>query len=153
MAATRHLGILLSRGVAELDAVGPWEVAVVLDTASDDGHDVLCVSTSGDLVTCAEGLVVQAQHSYPDAPALMSMVCPGGQGTRSHLGDDAPLDWVRRQRKDVALMTSASRTTGAWHPSRSLAGTDMALHLLSRLAGEDRARQSAAASSTTPSPF
>ncbi len=55
---------------------------------------------------CAKGLVVQAHHSYADAPPLEVLLHPGSSGTRPQLHDDAHLDWVRRARGDVALMTS-----------------------------------------------
>lgn len=133
---------------------------------------------------CAKGLLVQAHHSYADAPPLDVLIYPGGHGTRAHLQDDAQLDWVRRQRAAVPLMTSVC--TGAlvyaaagllrgrpatthWRSLDTLheldpsidvrrderfvddgdlitsagisAGIDMALHLVDRLAGTDRARQ------------
>ena len=130
-----------------------------------------------------KGLVVQAEHSYTDAPPLDVLVYPGGQGTRRQLIDDAQLDWVRHQRREVPLLTSvctgslvfaaagllANRpATTHWaslellaelDPSIELrrderfvddgdivtgagisAGIDMALHLVSRLAGDERAR-------------
>lgn len=55
---------------------------------------------------CAKGLIVQADHSYVDAPPFEVLVYPGGQGTRPQLNDQAQLDWVRRQRAEVPLMTS-----------------------------------------------
>ena len=130
-----------------------------------------------------EGLVVQADHSYADAPPLDVLVYPGGQGTRRHLVDDAQLDWVRHRRREVPLLTSvctgslvyaaagllANRpATTHWASLELLAeldpsidvrreerfvddgdvvtaagisaGIDMALHLVRRLAGDERAR-------------
>jgi putative intracellular protease/amidase len=49
-------------------------------------------------------LVVQAQHSFADAPPLDVLVYPGGQGTRPQLHDDGQLGWIPRQRGP--LMTS-----------------------------------------------
>lgn len=109
---TKHIGILLFPDVEELDAIGPWEVLSYWSrNFPEDGYTVSCLSRSGGLVQCAKGLVVQAHHSYADAPPLEVLVYPGGQGTRPQLHDDAQLDWVRRQRDDVPLMTSVC--TGA----------------------------------------
>jgi len=181
----KHIGILLFSEVEELDAIGPWEVlSFWARNYRQDGYEVSCLSKTGGLVQCAKGLVVQAQHSYADAPPLDVLVYPGGQGTRRQLRDDAQLDWVRRQRSEVPLMTSVC--TGAFvyaaagllagRPAtthwRSLdvlseldpsiqvrrderfvddgdvitsagisAGIDMALHLVDRLAGTERARE------------
>jgi len=109
---TKHIGILLFPDVEELDAIGPWEVLSYWSrNFPEDGYTVSCLSRSGGLVQCAKGLVVQAHHSYADAPPLEVLLYPGGQGTRPQLHDDAQLDWVRRQRDDVPLMTSVC--TGA----------------------------------------
>jgi transcriptional regulator GlxA family with amidase domain len=107
MAPVKHLGIVLFPDVEELDAVGPWEVLSAWTRSfPEDGYAVSCLSRSGGLVRCAKGLVLQAHHSYADAPKLDVLVYPGGQGTRPQLHDDGQLDWVRRQRSDVPLMTS-----------------------------------------------
>ena len=182
---TKHIGIVLFADVEELDAIGPWEV---LSTWTryfpQDGYAVLCLSRSGGLVQCAKGLVVQAQHSFADAPPLHVLIYPGGQGTRPQLHDDGQLNWVRSQRAIVSLMTSVCTgslvyaaagllshrpATTHWASLELLAeldptidvrrderfvddgdtitaagvsaGIDMALHLIVRLVGPDRARQ------------
>lgn len=183
--ASRHIGIVLFTDVEELDAVGPWEVLSFWTRQfPDDGHAVCCLSRHGGPVRCAKGLTVQAHHSFDDAPPLEVLIYPGGQGTRPQLHDDVQLDWVRRQREQVPLLTSVC--TGAlvyaaagllahrpatthWGALDHLAeldptidvrrderfvddgdmitsagvsaGIDMALHLVDRLAGTDRARQ------------
>ncbi len=107
MTETKHIGILLFDDVEELDAVGPWEVlAFWTRTLPDDGFDVTTLSDLAGSVRCAKGLVIEAEHSYEDVPPLEVLVYPGGQGTRPQLVDEAQLDWVRRMRSDVPLMTS-----------------------------------------------
>ncbi|HET9188251.1 MAG TPA: DJ-1/PfpI family protein, partial [Acidothermaceae bacterium] len=178
------IGIVLFEDVEELDAVGPWEVlSYWTKNFPDDGYAVACLSRAGGAVRCAKGLVIQAHHSFADAPALELLVYPGGQGTRPQLRDDRQLEWVRTQRDTVPLMTSVC--TGAlvfaaaglltnrpatthWRSLDLLkeldptidvraterfvddgdvitssgvsAGIDMALHLVDRLAGRERAR-------------
>lgn len=108
----KHIGILLFSDVEELDAVGPWEVlSWWARNFPEDGYAVSCISKSGGLVQCAKGLVVQAHHSYATAPPLEVLIYPGGRGTRAHLQDEAQLDWVRQQRRDVPLLVSVC--TGA----------------------------------------
>lgn len=184
-ADTKHIGILLFPDAEELDAIGPWEVLSFWTRHfPQDGHTVSCLSASGGLVQCAKGLVVQAHHSFADMPPLEVLVYPGGEGTRVQLRDEAQLDWVRRQRAAVPLMTSVCTgslvyaaagllshrpATTHWASLDTLAqldptidvrcdvrfvddgdlvtaagisaGIDMALHLVARLAGADRARQ------------
>jgi transcriptional regulator GlxA family with amidase domain len=181
----KHIGILLFPDAEELDAIGPWEVlAFWARTFPDDGYAVSCLSREGGPVRCAKGLVVQAHYSYADVPSLEVLLYPGGQGTRPQLHDKAQLDWVRRQRANVPLMTSVCTgslvyaaagllsgrpATTHWSALDELAeldptievrpndrfvddgdvvtaagvsaGIDMALHLVKRLAGSNRARE------------
>lgn len=192
----RHIGIVLFPGVEELDAIGPWEVlAFWAQSFPEDRYSISCVSLSGDPVHCAKGLVVQAHHSFADAPRMQVLVHPGGQGTRPQLRDDAHLGWVRQQRDQVPLMTSVCTgslvyaaagilsgrpATTHWASLDILArldptievrrgerfvddgdvvtsagisaGIDMALHLVRRLAGADRARQVRAGLQYDPAP-
>lgn len=181
----KHIGIVLFADVEELDAVGPWEVLSAWTRFfPQDGYAVSCLSRSGGLVQCAKGLTVQAHHSFDDAPPLDVLIYPGGQGARRHLHDAGQLNWVRRQRDTVSLMTSVCTgslvyaaagllshrpATTHWasldllaeldptidvRPDQRFvddgdiitasgvsAGIDMALHLIVRLVGVDRARE------------
>jgi transcriptional regulator GlxA family with amidase domain len=108
----KHIGILLFDGVEELDAVGPYEVlAYWTRHHPDDGYDVACLSWDGRPVTGAKGLVLGAHVAVAAAPPLEVLVHPGGQGTRPLLRRSEHLDWIRRQRETVPLMTSVC--TGA----------------------------------------
>ncbi|MDQ3502270.1 MAG: DJ-1/PfpI family protein [Actinomycetota bacterium] len=181
----KHLGIVLFPDAEELDAIGPWEVlAFWTRSFPDDGYAVSCLSRAGGLVPLAKGLTVQAHHSFADAPPLDVLLYPGGQGIAPLLQDERELDWIRKQRAVVPLLTSvctgsllfaaagllAGRpATSHWasldmlaglDPSIDVrrdarfvddgdlvtaagvsAGIDMALHLIVRLVGADRARQ------------
>jgi transcriptional regulator GlxA family with amidase domain len=183
--AVKHIGIVLFPDAEELDAIGPWEVlSSWTRRCPQDGYAVCSLSRPGGLVQCAQGLTVQAQHSFADAPPLAVLLYPGGRGTRPQLTDEAQLDWVRGQRGTVPLMTSVCTgslvyaaagllrgrpATTHWasldrlaelDPSIEVrrdvrfvddgdlvtsagvsAGIDMALHLVARLAGQDRARE------------
>lgn len=180
----KNIGILLFSDVEELDAIGPWEVLSYWSrNFPEDRYAVSCLSQSGGLIECAKGLVLQAHHSYSDAPPLDVLIYPGGRGTRSHLDDESQLDWVRHQRQSVPLMTSVCTgslvyaaagllsgrpATTHWASLERLAeldptidvrsqerfvddgdmvtaagvsaGIDMALHLVDRFAGTQRAR-------------
>ncbi|MEI7714537.1 MAG: DJ-1/PfpI family protein [Mycobacterium sp.] len=103
----KNIGIVLFDGVEELDAIGPWEVlSTWTHYFADDGYGVSCLSRHGGVVQCAKGLTVHAHHSFADAPPMEVLLYPGGRGTRAQLHDEAQLEWVRRQRDTVPLMTS-----------------------------------------------
>ena len=103
----RQIGLLVFDGVEELDAVGPWEVlSHWTQEHPEDGWDAFCLSPDGAPVVGAKTLVLGAHHSIDDAPAVDVLIHPGGPGTRPMLRDQAHLDWVRKQRASVPLMTS-----------------------------------------------
>ncbi|HLI77378.1 MAG TPA: DJ-1/PfpI family protein [Acidobacteriaceae bacterium] len=181
----KYIGILLFAGAEELDVIGPWEVLSSWTRSHpEDGYAAYCLSKAGGLVQCTNGLTMQAHHSFADAPPLEVLLYPGDHGTRSQLTDEWQLDWVRRQRAAVPLMTSVCTgslvfaATGLLHRRAATthwscldllaeldptidvrsnerfvddgdivtsagvsAGIDMALHLVTRLAGSERARQ------------
>jgi transcriptional regulator GlxA family with amidase domain len=179
-----HIGILLFDGVEELDAVGPWEVlAWWTRSYPEDGYTASTFSTDGNAVTCNKGLVIQPHHSRDDVPEMAVLVHPGGD-TRALSADAEHLEWLRKQRAVVPLLTSVCtgslvyakagllrdrpattywgalggltendptvevRPDARWVDDGDVitaagvsAGIDMALHLVVRLAGPDRARE------------
>jgi transcriptional regulator GlxA family with amidase domain len=182
----KWIGILLFDGMEEIDGLGPWEVLAWWTNAfPEDGWATTTFSATGEPVTCDLSLVVTPHHSFESVPPLDVLVHPGGDGAEYELAhDDAHLDWLRKQRSQVGLMTSVctgslplaaagllrgrpattARTRldvlksidDSIHVRRDArfvddgdiitagglsAGMDMALHLVGRLAGSDRARQ------------
>ena len=126
---TRHIGVLLFDDVEELDAVGPWEVlASWTKFFPDDGWSVSCLSKTGGAVTAAKGLVIGAHHAIADAPALEVLVHPGGVGTRPMLRDVEHLDWIRKQRASVPLMTSVCTGSLVYAAAGLLAGRPATTH-------------------------
>jgi transcriptional regulator GlxA family with amidase domain len=126
---TRHIGIVLFDGVEELDAVGPWEVfAAWCRFFPDDGYAVSTLSPLGGEVACNKGLTIVAHHSFADAPAYEVLLHPGGQGTRPLMIDDGHLDWVRRQRTQVPLMTSVCTGSLVYAAAGLLAGRPATTH-------------------------
>jgi transcriptional regulator GlxA family with amidase domain len=137
---TKHIGILLFPDAEELDAVGPWEVlAFWTRTWPDDDYAVTTLAKDAGPITCAKGLRILADHSYDDAPPLDVLIYPGGQGTRPHLKDDDQLDWVRRQRASVPLMTSVCTGSLVYAAAGLLANRPATTHWasLDLLAGLD----------------
>jgi transcriptional regulator GlxA family with amidase domain len=126
---TRHIGVLLFDDVEELDAVGPWEVlASWTKFFPDDGWSVSCLSRTGGSVTAAKGLVMGAHHAVADAPPLDVLLHPGGVGTRPMLRDVEHLDWIRKQRASVPLLTSVCTGSLVYAAAGLLAGRPATTH-------------------------
>jgi transcriptional regulator GlxA family with amidase domain len=181
----RWIGIFLFDVMEEIDGIGPWEVlAWWTHHIPEDGWAATTFSATGEPVTCEKSLVVTPHHSFDSVPSLDVLIHPGGDGAEAMIDDDAHLDWLREQRRQVPLMTSvcsgalplaaagllrgrpATTARSRLNTLKSIdssievrreprfvddgdvitaaglsAGIDMALHLVGRLAGPDRARQ------------
>lgn len=127
--SVRRIGILLFPDVEELDAVGPWEVLSYWTRVfPGDGWAVFCFSADGKPVTCSKGLTIGSHYSMDDMPALDVLLHPGGRGTRPQLNDSQHLEWVRRQRRSVPLMTSVCTGSLVFAAAGLLAGRPATTH-------------------------
>ncbi|WP_336245831.1 DJ-1/PfpI family protein [Paenibacillus apiarius] len=110
----QHVGILLFNDVEVLDFAGPFEVFAVtgqtLTTASSP-FLVKTVSEDGKLVTARNGLKLQPDYSYADAPQFDILIIPGGPGSRTEMYNKATIKWVQERMDKVDIM--ASVCTGA----------------------------------------
>lgn len=109
------VGILLFNDVEVLDFAGPFEV-LSLAQASMDGpkaFDVKIVSQTGGLITACNGLKVQLDYGFDNAPHFDIVVVPGGYGARAvEVRNKAVIGWLREQFKTCHIM--ASVCTGAF---------------------------------------
>ena len=118
-AQARTVGILIFHDVEILDFCGPFEVfaSAALPAESGDGpetklFEVFTIAERPEVVRCRGGLLVQPNHTLADHPPLDLVVVPGGYGTRREQENPVVLDWIARQRRQGALMTSVC--TGAF---------------------------------------
>jgi transcriptional regulator GlxA family with amidase domain len=98
-----RVAIMLFDGVEELDWAGPWEVLTMWSAlerrARRRSIDVTSVADSSELVTCAKGIRVVPDTTWPaladaeERPDLL--VVPGGRGTRALINDAPTLARLR----------------------------------------------------------
>lgn len=104
---TTSIGIALFDGAEELDWAGPWEVLAAWASGfPDDDVRVFTVAQTDDIVTCAKGLRVLADHTWEEAPPMTVLVYPGGRGTRAQIGDETIKSWIQDVAASGTLMTS-----------------------------------------------
>src|SRR5438132_12750281 len=102
-----NIGVALFDGAEELDWAGPWEVlAAWAEQWPDDGVRVFTLARENKTITCAKGLRVLPDETWESAPPLDVLVYPGGRGTRTELGDEAVLNWVRGIAGSGAVVSS-----------------------------------------------
>lgn len=108
---TKTVGIVLFPGVEELDFVGPYEVFGGL-TFQDRDWRVITISEAGDSVKAANGLSINVDHSFDDAPRLDVLLLPGGLSTRKEVDNLRMIEFVQRAGKEASYVTSVC--TGAF---------------------------------------
>ncbi len=108
---TKTVGIVLFPGVEELDFVGPYEVFGGL-TFQDRDWRVITIAEAGDSVKAANGLSINVDHSFDDAPRLDVLLLPGGLSTGKEVDNLRMIEFVQRAGKEASYVTSVC--TGAF---------------------------------------
>ena len=112
MTRPRTVGIFIFDDVEVLDFCGPFEVFSVAGRQIAPGtFEVFTVAASPGPLTARNGLSVNPQFAFCDAPAIDLLLIPGGQGTRPLLHDAAVIEWIGRQAASAELVLSVC--TGA----------------------------------------
>lgn len=109
-----NVGIFLFDDVEVLDFAGPFEVFSVttypeqhVDTPESKPFLVKLVSETGELVQARNGLKVQPDYSFDNAPHFDILVVPGGLGAREkEIYNEKVIQWISHRMGNIELMTS-----------------------------------------------
>lgn len=91
-------GFLVVDGLYNTELVAPWDIFQHTDHHAKPlpGIEVFAVSPDGGPVTTYEGLVIQPQYGFDDAPEIDILVVASADNSRgSDLENAAMVDWVR----------------------------------------------------------
>ncbi|MFB6367357.1 DJ-1/PfpI family protein [Paenibacillus elgii] len=113
------VGIFVFDDVEVLDFAGPFEVFSVteysdqdMDTPESNPFLVKLVSEKGELVQACNGLKVQPDYSFDNAPHFDILVIPGGISAREkEIYNEKVIQWISQRMGSVELMLSVC--TGA----------------------------------------
>ncbi|SCW82045.1 DJ-1/PfpI family protein [Paenibacillus tianmuensis] len=113
------VGIFVFNDVEVLDFAGPFEVFSVteysdqdMDTPESNPFLVKLVSETGELIHACNGLKVQPDYSFDNAPHFDILVIPGGIGAREkEIYNEKVIQWISQRMGNVELMLSVC--TGA----------------------------------------
>ncbi len=97
----KKIGIIIFPGFETLDVFGPVEMWGRLAD-----YDVVMVSEHGGTVLSAQGGATVASYSFETAPQLQILMVPGGDGTRTEVGNAAMLTFLRKQDRGTEWTTS-----------------------------------------------
>lgn len=109
-----------------LDAVGPYQVLCALP----DARVRFLAAEAGPVRTDNGMLTVVAEGRYEDSPRPDVLVVPGGIGTRTLLGDERVLDWVRSAHETSRYTTSVCTGSLLLAAAGLLDGEDATTHWL-----------------------
>ncbi len=107
----RTLGVVLYPGFEVLDVMGPVEMFLNL---GPQNIRVIMIAEEAGLVAAGSvldrgqyaGPKVLAEYGFADAPAVDILLVPGGAGTFPELGNEAYLEFLRKQSETTELTTS-----------------------------------------------
>ncbi|RKL65187.1 AraC family transcriptional regulator [Salipaludibacillus neizhouensis] len=109
------VGILLFDEIEVLDFAGPFEVFSVTkyEDFTTRAFIVSTISETGEMIHARNGLKVQPDYSFENAPSFDIVVVPGGPGAReTQIHNRRVIEWITSQMTNVHIMTSVC--TGAF---------------------------------------
>src|SRR5262245_50172960 len=124
---SRHVGILLFPNVTALDLIGPAEAfaSTLVDGTGGrprPGYTVHIIGIGNRPCVAESGVKLIPDVSFSDAPALDTLIVPGGHGLREPTTHKRVVDWLREVAPRTRRM--ASVCTGIY----ALASTGMLNH-------------------------
>ncbi|WOO37992.1 DJ-1/PfpI family protein [Anaerocolumna sp. AGMB13020] len=109
----RKIGILLFNEVEVMDFAGPFEVFSITENDAGKAFEVYTIARKKELISTRNGLKVQPDYDFHDAPQLDILIIPGGYGAEViEIHNQETIDWIRRSFTQVQIM--ASVCTGAF---------------------------------------
>ncbi len=91
-----QVGFLIIDGVYNTELTAPYDVFQHTIFHSPPGMEVFTVSPDGGPVTTFEGLVIDAHHSFADAPPIDVLVVPSAEHNMdTDLENEELISWVR----------------------------------------------------------
>lgn len=109
------VGILLFNEVEVMDFAGPYEVFSITEHEDGSGKafQVHTVSRTKQLISARNGLKIQPDYDFYDAPEFDILIVPGGYGAEEiEIHNQETIDWLKHGFAHVQIM--ASVCTGAF---------------------------------------
>lgn len=123
----RHFGFVVFPQVEELDFAGPWEMATMWHQVAG-GPRCWVVAQHAAPVNCAKGLTLVPHMDFAQCPPLDYLLVPGGQGTRTEVGNPVLLDFVAQQAARCRAVLSVCTGAFVLHAAGLLAGRRATTH-------------------------
>ena len=128
---TLTIAIVLFPDVEELDFAGPLEVFGMAGQYIDKEWRVVTVAQER-MVRGTNGLTVQVDHTFEDAPEADIVIVPGGLGTRAGMENVALIDYIRRAGERAQYVASVCTGSFLLHKAGFLQGKRATTHWAAR---------------------
>jgi transcriptional regulator GlxA family with amidase domain len=104
------VGFLGFNGVTTLDLTGPLEAFATArcDGASHACYETILVGATSKAFVAGSGARFTAQHTLRTAPALDTVIIPGGTGLRDPATSQAIIDWLLGSGRETRRIASVS---------------------------------------------
>jgi transcriptional regulator GlxA family with amidase domain len=128
-----RIGFLGFDGVTALDLVGPAEVfatAVAAEPAAGRAalYEVIVIGVTGRPFTADSGIVFKPARTLETAPALDTVVIPGGEGLREPRTNARVTAWIRSRAGRIRRVASVCTGVYGLAPSGLLDGRRVTTH-------------------------
>ncbi|MEN1786138.1 MAG: DJ-1/PfpI family protein, partial [Bacteroidota bacterium] len=108
----KTVGIFIFTNAEVLDFAGPFEVFSVANQIHNDAlFDVRIIAKTTDPILAVNGLSINPDHAFEDAPELDILILSGGMGASLVIKDKVSLAWVKKAVAESELTLSVC--TGA----------------------------------------
>ena len=127
----RRIGFLGFDGITALDLVGPMEAfaaAVIDNDQRGPCYEVVTIGARGDRFSAESGLAFRTSHTLRTAPALDTLVIPGGSGLRRSETNAVVAEWIIRHAPRIRRIVSVCTGIYGLAPTGLLDGRRVATH-------------------------
>ena len=124
---TFNIAFVLFPNFEELDFVGPYEVLAATAKHIDKEWRPFTVAQER-MVKSTNGLTIQADYTFGDAPDANLVLVPGGEGTRKEIDNAELIAYIKRACESADYITSVCTGAFLLHKAGFLSGKRATTH-------------------------
>ena len=128
-----RVGLIGYDGVQALDIIGPSDAFTIADIETDDGqrrpcYEVIIVGITNKPFRAESGVSFQPHTTLGNAPALDTLIIPGGRGARIGQSSSLIAKWISSRAKRIRRIASVCTGVYALAPTGLLDGRRVTTH-------------------------
>jgi transcriptional regulator GlxA family with amidase domain len=130
---TKRIGVVGFDRVTALDLVGPLEAFAAAATTEGNGnrqccYEVVVLGLTGRSFVAESGIAFTPHHTLQSAPAVDTLIIPGGSGLRERQTNDRICSWVKRHAHQIRRIASVCTGIYGLAPTGLLDGRRVTTH-------------------------